>query len=373
MKVVVLICMISWLPSFSAALSQTNAKLKSNDFSSSDILRYASEIAPLVAGRPLSLAEREKITKDGYQAFDPILKAWTQSPFFPRLARQMVVEFTRAGGKSESFDPELPGNLAEFLAREKRPYSELITANSCYDKTLTPIACDTGAPYTAGLLTTRSYLKAHVGRFNLSRAIGLMEDFICKGYPMPDDFQPREALESLIPLFARTSDVPETAPNSLGFGRANCYNCHGQFSAHTQFFVKFDGSGLYHPDADGQQNVSLQPGESGTSQQNLFTSHFKDPNRSKLESSQIFGKPAANLREAAAVIVTTRQFRECAIRRVSAYGARLEKSKALTIDAKKISELTDTLEQTTLDPTFADLFYIVFKHPPYISAVLGKS
>lgn len=339
------------------------------DFTAAELNRYAAQIAPLIAGRALTLSEREAIEVGQYAAFTRILNDWTQGPGFPRIARQMVSELTRAAGKTELYDAELPANLAEYLAREKLPYSQLLTASSCYNKNLEPISCDTGAPYTAGLLTTRSYLKAHSSRFNLSRAISLMEDFMCKNYPMADTFQPRESMDDLIPLFARNPDTPETV-SSLGFGRAHCYSCHGQFAPHTQLFVRFDNAGLYRADATGLQNPALQPGESGTAEKMLYTSHFKDPQRSSQESSQMLGQAVANLTDAARVLVKTGEFKACAVRRVLAFGGRLERSQVDLILDADVESIVSELNQKSPDPSFADYFNQVFKHPRVISAML---
>ncbi len=342
-------------------------------FTAAEINRYASQIAPLVAGRSLSFPERQAIEVGGLSAFTEILRSWTQSPLFPRVARSMISELTRTGGKSDSYDPELPANLAEYIAREKLSYSTLLTAGSCYNNKLQPIPCDSGAPYTAGLLTTRAYLKAHASRFNLSRATSLMEEFLCKGYPMEDSFQPRDSMDSLIPLFARDPNSPETNFNSLGFGRSHCYSCHGQFSAHTQLFVRFDSLGLYKGDADGQQNVERQPGESGKSTSLLYTSHFRDPARSGLESSQMLGMPVANLADAAKVLVASDAFISCSVRRTIAYGARLERNQVNRINEADIAEIVKELSELSPNPSFAELFYTALKHPRVIAAVLRNT
>lgn len=341
-------------------------------FTAADLGRYAAEIAPFIAGRSLSLSERQRIDAGQYQAFEQILREWTTSPSFPRIARQMITELTRAAGQSDSFEADLPGNLAEYLARERLPYSQLLTASSCYNKSLQPIACDTGAPYTAGLLTTRSYLRAHASRFNLSRAISMVEEFLCMSYPMPDNFQPREAMNTLINLFARDPDTPEKDVSSFGFGRAHCYSCHGQFAPHTQLFVRFDRSGLYRAAATGQQNPALQPGESGTAEQLLYTSHFRDPQRSSQEYSQMLGQPVQNLAEAAQVLRKTKEFKACAVRRVLSFGARLERSQVSRIQDADVEKILGDLGQISADPSFSDYFYAVFKDPRVITAMLRK-
>src|SRR5262249_31946514 len=149
-----------------------------------------------------------------------------------------------------------------------------------------PIACDTGAPYAAGVLATRAFLANNAGRFNLKRARTWMRTFACLDYPMPDALQPRLARDVLIPLFQQDHDEKDNV-GSFGNGAA-CYTCHGQFGAHAQLFVKYDASGLWRANADGQQ---LPGGEQGRSANNLFTSHLSSPAAAASEASMVFGQP----------------------------------------------------------------------------------
>ena len=207
---------------------------------------YLNEVAPMIVGRLLRADEDNLIFHFGADAVVPIVEAWVHEPGFADAAKQMMQVKLSASGSKDDIDFELPGNLAAHLARSDLPYAQIITADYCVGPGGEPVACDTAAPYQAGVLTTRAYLIANASRFNLRRARRMMYIFSCRGYPMDTVLQPPVNKSDLIPMFrAMTQDeqtVPE-AQNGFGNGLA-CYSCHSQFSAHAQLFVRFDETGL---------------------------------------------------------------------------------------------------------------------------------
>jgi hypothetical protein len=252
---------------------------------------YLESLAPMIVGRLLSVDENNLIYHFGADAIVPIVEAWIHEPGFGDTARAMLQVKLSASGNKDGVDFELPGNLAAHLARNDRPYHEIITADYCVDPAGVQIPCDTGAPYTAGVLTTRAYLIANQSRFNLRRARRMMFNFACEVYPMSVDLQPPVAKADLIPMFqAMTKDeqtVPEAA-NGFGNGEA-CYKCHSQFSAHAQLYVRFAQDGLWHADATGLQDPM---NELGRSTNGLFTSHFAAPPPPRRRSRRCSGPPS---------------------------------------------------------------------------------
>ena len=208
-------------------------------------------VQPLV-GRVLSAAEREQIVARGGAAVTTLVTAWATEPGFAEAARRLVQQKLSVSGNKDGIDFELPGHLAAYVVRHDLPWSTLITADHCVSAAGERIACDTGAPYTAGVLTTRAFLTSRASRFNLTRSSALMRAFACRKYPLEDTLQPRLDRLSLIPMFQAQTAEEQTDPRAQsGFGNGfGCYTCHGQFSAHAQLFVKFDEQGRWHADAD---------------------------------------------------------------------------------------------------------------------------
>lgn len=339
---------------------------------------YLETLSPMIVGRLLSVDENNLIYHFGQDALVPIVEAWIHEPAFAETARAMLQVKLSASGSKDGIDFELPGNLAADLARRDRPYSEIITANYCVDAVGTTVPCDTGAPYTAGVLTTRAYLIANASRYNLRRARRMMFNFACELYPIDPALQPPVAKADLIPMFqAMTKDeqtVPEAA-NGFGNGEA-CYKCHSQFSAHAQLYVRFAQDGLYHADATGLQDPM---NELGRSTNGLFASHFASPAAAPQEVSQMFGIPVANLVDAARELAKNPGFLPCAARNVLEYSFGMTEA-----DAKEIhrSLLTDLAAQaiarderlrpeTHAGPTFGDLFVVALTHPRVLKVVLG--
>lgn len=323
-------------------------------------------VQPLV-GRVLSAAEREQIVARGGAAVTTLVTAWATEPGFAEAARRLVQQKLSVSGSKDGIDFELPGHLAAYVVRHDLPWSTLITADHCVSAAGERIACDTGAPYTAGVLTTRAFLTSRASRFNLTRSSALMRAFACRKYPLEDTLQPRLDRLSLIPMFQAQTAEEQTDPRAQsGFGNGfGCYTCHGQFSAHAQLFVKFDDQGRWHADADGQQDPA---GELGRSRDGLMTSHLVDPTAAREERSQMFGRPVANLAEAARALVTSPVFVECAARNLLELALGLDP--ASDIDARLLTDIALGARRVTAEPTLGRLMIQTFTHPRVVEATL---
>lgn len=292
---------------------------------------YLAKLAPPLVGRVLTKEERAQIASEQGKAIQPIVTAWVKETGFISAARNMIELKLSVSGTRDGIDFGLPGNLAAHLVRQDQPWSKIITDDKCRDKDGGEIACDSGAPFTAGVLTTRAYLVSRASRFNLTRSSAMLKTFACRVYPQEDTLQPRIPKERLIPMFrALTAEEQTDERAKSGFGNGSgCYTCHGQFSAHAQLFVKFDEAGMWQKDATGQQD---EKGELGRSVNGLMTSHFVEPASAASEESQVFGKEVKNLGEAAKVITESPVFLECAARNVVEYGLGLTKAPDLDSD-----------------------------------------
>jgi hypothetical protein len=292
---------------------------------------YLAKLAPPIVGRVLTKEERERITREQGSAIRPIVTAWIKETGFVQAARNMIEIKLSVSGTRDGIDFGLPGNLAAYLAREDQPWSKILTDDKCRDKDGGEIACDSGAPFTAGVLTTRAYLVSRASRFNLTRSSAMLKTFACRVYPQEDTLQPRIPKEKLIPMFrALTLEEQTDERAKSGFGNGSgCYTCHGQFSAHAQLFVKFDQLGKWQKDATGLQD---ETGELGRSKNGLMASHFVDPIAAGSEQSQVFGKEVKNLAEAAKVITESAVFLECASRNIVEYSLGLTKPPELEPD-----------------------------------------
>lgn len=292
---------------------------------------YLAKLAPPIVGRVLTKQERERIAREQGNAIRPIVTEWTKEAGFVQAARNMIELKLSVSGARDGVDFGLPGNLAAHLVRSEQPWSKIITDDKCRDKDGGELACDTGAPYAAGVLTTRAYLVSRASRFNLTRSSALLKTFACRVYPQEETLQPRIPKEKLIPMFrALTLEEQTDERAKSGFGNGSgCYTCHGQFSAHAQLFVKFDEQGKWVKDATGLQD---EAGELGRSKDGLMASHFVEPTAAASERSQVFGKEVANLAEAARVITESPVFLECAARNVVEYGLGLTKPPELEPD-----------------------------------------
>jgi hypothetical protein len=329
---------------------------------------YLATLSLVLVERPLVPDELSALERDGGGAIRPILASWVDEPAFARSARGMVQTLLSASGAREGVDYELPGNLAALVARDRLPASALLTHPECVDADGHPTSCDTGAPYTAGLLTTRAFLAANASRFNLGRASALMRVFACRTYPMERDLQPPLEADWLIPMFrAETPEEQTVAEATNGFGNGfGCYSCHSQFGAHAQLFVKFDTTGIWHAEADGLQDPD---GELGRSTGDLLASHMDDPIRSADETSQVFGQTVANLGEAGAVIARSDAFLSCTTRNIIAHGLGLSESSAHHIDDDALLEAVALARRAEASPSLNALALEAFAHPRVVHAV----
>lgn len=331
-------------------------------------IAYLSKLAPPLLGRVLSAEEQATILDQGGLAIVPILEDWANEPGLVHAARALMEEKLAVSGGSGEIDFSLPGNLVEHIVRNDLAWREVLTSETCYDTEDQPTACDTGAPYAAGVLTTRGFLKSRAGHFNLSRAGGLMRAFACQVYPQEEVLQPRVELTHLKSMFAITdlNEVTEEAEGvAVNLGCA-CFDCHGQFAAHSQLFVKFTRDGVYTPDATGEQDPT---GELGNGLNGTATSHFETPEVASSESSQIFGKEVQNLAEAAKVVVEHPIFLQCAAQNLLEYTLRVEIAGPL---GKSVSAdvLAGIAKEAGDAAAFADIVRATFSDPHIVLTVL---
>lgn len=329
--------------------------------------RYAQRIVPVLLRRSLRESELEQLAAGG-AALPGLLAEWSQESGVEDAARDMISTLLAASGARDGTDLNLPGNLAAHLVRDDIPWTQLITADYCVDGEGAPIECDTGAPYAAGILTTRAFMAGNESRYNLRRARTLVRRFVCVDYPIDAELQPRIQRDLLIPMFQATSAADSTEDAArAGFGNGlACYACHGQFSAHAQLFVRYDETGLYREDATGLQ---LPDGELGVSEvEGLFTSHFQDPARASSEQTQVLGEEVSGLVDAARVVAESPRYVPCAIRHFLAYGFDLAESEVTTIDDATVDEVTRDAGDS---PSLPALMRAAFAHPDVIRAALG--
>jgi len=292
------------------------------------------------------------------------LQKWSNDPFLASAARELIQTRLAVSGKTIDANFELPGNLAAYLVTEELPWAQILTADHCVTNGGKKRDCDTEAPFASGVLATRAYMKSRASRFNLTRASTMMRFFACRDYPLPDDLEPRLPKEMLIPMFRADSADEQTDPRAEGaFGNGDaCYNCHGQFSAHAQMFVRFNQKGMWKEDATGLQDPE---GELGRSTGGLFTSHFEDPLAASLPAGQLFGQGYDDLPGAAKILSESEDFRSCQAKNLLLYALRLDVStpfeKALLDDlALRLAEIPDA--------TFTDYLVESLSHPRVVEA-----
>jgi hypothetical protein len=329
---------------------------------------YLSKLAPPIVGRVLNKEERARIGSEQGNAIRLIVTRWVKEPGFVQAARNMIELKLSVSGVRDGVDFGLPGNLAAHLVLEDQPWSRILTDDKCWSAIGTEIQCDSGAPYTAGVLTTRAYLVSRSSRFNLTRSSAMMKTFACRVYPQEDSLQPRIPKEKLIPMFRALTAEEQTDDRARsGFGNGmGCYTCHGQFSAHAQLFVKFDDKGIWQKDATGQQDAT---GELGRSTNGLMASHFVDPLNAASEESQLFGQSVKNLADAARVLTKNHVFLECASQNLVEYGLGLTKPPELEPDllaslAGRAKEFGGT------DPSLGAITIATLTHPDIQRAVV---
>lgn len=341
-----------------------------DQFSEAEARVYLATIAPMVVGRLLTEAEAKLISYYGSRGLAGVIEGWIEDKAFAETARMMMQVKLHASGQSDEIDFELPGNLAAHVAAQKLPYARLITADYCVDGAGSKIPCDSGAPYTAGVLTTRAYLRANASRFNLRRARRMLYIFNCQVYPMSSNLQPPLEKESLIAMFQALTPEDQTVEEAKsGFGNGfACYSCHSQFGAHSQLFVRFDQDGNYRPDATGLQDPE---DELGRSPGGLFVSHFVDPVAAAQEITQVFGVPVEDLAVAAKVLSEDETFYQCGARNVIEWTFGLSEAEAAKTDPLLLQELARRARARRPEPTFGDLFLVTLTHPAVIDVVLA--
>ena len=349
----------------------THADFDIADLSAEETTAYLEKIAPPLVGRVLEEAERAQIDDEGGAAIVPILEAWGSEPGLVLSARSLMEEKLSVSGASVEIDYSLPGNLVAYVVANDKPWAEILTSQACYDGEGGVIECDSGAPFSAGVLTTRGYLASRASRFNLTRSSTLMRAFACQIYPQEEDLQPKIAPERLMHLFAIT-DLNEATAEEIGAAvntGCACHDCHGQFAAHSQLFVKFDETGVYQPAADGIQDPE---GELGRSLNGLMASHFEDPTEAASEESQIFGTPVTNLAEAASALSEHPVFVQCAAQNVLEYTLRIDTAGPLgkTVDAELLGRIAESTEAPGHKPTYAEIVKATFSDPGVVLTVV---
>jgi hypothetical protein len=326
-----------------------------------DALAFARAIAPMVVGRTLSASERTKIETGGAVALRTLLESWVEEPGFMEMARDLFSVRLKTSGTTSSLDGTLPGNLAAYLVKNHRPHAELVTADKCRSASGEAIACGSGAPFEAGVLTTRVFLVNNVSRFNLRRARTVLQAFACSDYPLTQRLQP--SLEKSVLLEMFQNDLPPE--NDLFGNGAACYTCHSQFGAHAQSFVKFDTDGKWQAAATGLQ---ASGGEVGRSTNNTLASHLSNPEAAKSEATQFFGKQVANLAEEAKVLSEHPIYLECAVRSTIGYVLALSDSEAFDLPDLVVTEIVSEAKSRESQPTFARLVVETFSHPSIVTA-----
>jgi hypothetical protein len=168
-------------------------------------LSYMAYLSSQIVHRPLTAAETSSLRTGGRQAIRSVAQGWVSEAAFQDSAQQYIETLMMASGTLDGVDYSLPGYLGRDIARRTRPYADLLRATSCVNRAGQNIACDTGAPYAAGILTTRAYMASTKGAYNIARASKMMRRFLCTEYPLPEVEEPKLAAADLIPQFATTA------------------------------------------------------------------------------------------------------------------------------------------------------------------------
>ncbi|HKY36633.1 MAG TPA: hypothetical protein VJN18_11875, partial [Polyangiaceae bacterium] len=331
---------------------------------------YLGKMAPPVVGRVLNADERALVTEKGGAAIGSVVSGWLKEPGFVKSARRFVELGLQVSGTLNGVDFDLPGNLVEYVVTSNRPWSEILTSESCYDAALQPIACDTGAPYTAGVLTTRAYLISRSSRFNLTRSSALMKNFACQVYPQEETLQPKIIKERLIPMFQANTPEEQTDDRAKsGFGNGlGCYSCHGQFSLHAQLYVKFNSAGLYKAEATGLQDPD---GELGRSLGGLMASHLQNATEAASEHSNMFGQDVENLKAAAKVVANQATFAPCAARRFLDFALGVQ-SGSIEYDAAIFDQVVTAAKAVQPELTLPEIVMHLLTHPTVVTSVVDS-
>ncbi|MGE4130764.1 MAG: hypothetical protein AB7F86_03955 [Bdellovibrionales bacterium] len=310
------------------------------------LVSYLSIFSTQIAHRPLKASEIAQINSQGTNAFPAIVRSWFAEPQFLESAQMFMENLIRTNGVTDTVDMNIPGYLARDIARRERPYTDFVTASTCVNAAGQNMACDSNAPFSAGVLTTKAFLVTKAGPYNISRAGKMISKFLCTTYPLGDSEEPKIAQSALIDQFATTS-------GKITFGNGNnCYSCHSQFGHHAQFFVRFDLNGNYQVGATGIQNPAATD---GFSTNGLMTSHYRDPARAADQSSQILGKPAANLGEAGRLLAQSSRFLPCAVKNLMFHYMRLPQDTLDSIKPDLYIQIANQAKAVNPDPSLSHL------------------
>jgi hypothetical protein len=335
-----------------------------------DYMRY---IGPSLIGRVLSDEEESQLAA-GASAIKAIIQTWVKDDGFVEAVKSMLEIRLGSNGKRGAVDFNLPGYIVRHVVKHDLPWSNVVTSPTCYDAADQAIPCDTGAPFTAGVLTTRGFLAGNEGRFNLGRARAMLLTFMCRDYPADPALQPYID-KARLKLMFRASNAEEqmVAEVAGGFGNGlACFSCHGQFSNHAQPFVKFDKSGTWISTADGSQSKTGQLGESD---HDLMASHFEDPAEAASEKAQWFSAEIENLAEGAAVMSKSPRFQECAVQQLIDMGVGLDlgfdtKVKGLAVMNDFLTDIASSVAKTSPDPTIQELAIATYSDVRVMAATL---
>jgi hypothetical protein len=101
----------------------------------------------------------------------------------------------------------------------------------------------------------------------------------------------------------------------------------------------------------------------------LMASHLKDPEHAGLEGVQMFGKPVANLAEAARVMADAPTFVDCAAKRYLDYTLGVP-DQAIVYDAALFPRLGARIRAAAPQPTLQEIVRALFTDPTVVSSVI---
>ena len=331
---------------------------------------HMRRISGMFVGRNLNQNEIKALKeKPSAETVRKILTQWVEEPFFALSVRTFWEGKLATSGMRDGIDYNLPGNLVEYLVAKNRPYHHMITADYCISADGEKVACDTGAQYEAGVLTTRGFLSSHKGRFNLSRAGTLMRAFMCYEYPMPVKLEPPVKKSWLIRNFQLETkkEVKEHNGETFGNGEA-CYTCHSQFAPHSQLFVRYDTKGFYKEASDliGKQDPSK---DLGTGFDGLAASHYTNRSHRQSEASFMLGQAVDNLADAAEVLKGDPRFLECGVRNALVHILRTKEESDKVFGLAFLTRMAKSLGK---EPAIGKIYSRVFSQDYIIYATRKK-
>jgi hypothetical protein len=338
-------------------------------------LMYMRYLGPSLLGRVLSDAEETRLTAEGFAAVKPLLEAWVTEPGFADAIKSMMEMKLAASGRRGMTDYGLAGYLVRHVVANNMPWSTILTSETYYDANGAAIPNDTGAPYSAGVMTTKGFLAGNESRFNLSRAHQMLLTFMCRDYPHETDLQPPVEKTKLKVMFRAENPAEQMVAEAAGgFGNGlACYSCHSQFSLHAQPFVKFDNSGNWKADATGVQSTTGQLGESDG---NTMASHWELPADAGQEGSQWFGSPINNLADGGKVVAGHQKFKECTVQHLLDLGVGLNPAfetgiKGVKADPAFLTEVAAAVTSVSPDPTIQALAIAAYSDVRVIATTIN--